>query len=529
MHIELCRTGGKPLPLQISEALGQRIASGLLQPGMRLPSVRKLAVSLGVSQVTVSKAYADLERRGRIVRRHGLGCFVSPAKDGNREDEEYRTGKAGRAGNWKHDAGKKNGNNGEGERGRSPIPGLNAGQEKTGTRKRFGWQEDFEDYLPRAQLWRNFDYSEAEYSFHLAAIHSGLLPLKEIGEAMTMLVAKRPELMSAYGNFQGDLELREVMTRHLRTRGISLSAASLMITSGTQQGIDLVARTFIGPGDAVYLEEPSYTGAIDVFAGRGAEMISVPMDEDGMRIDLLTKLCDRRPPKLIYTVPTFQNPSGATMSMERRQRLLELARSYRCLIVEDDPFSDLYFHSPPPPSIKSMDRDGHVVYMKSFSKVLAPGCRMACVAAEGDILERLTAAKAASDLGGPLLIQLAVLPFISDRYDVYMKGLRSALRSRMERAAKLLKRHAPQGVKWRLPEGGLNLWLELPHSVHVGELYRRASRLGISFLTGNVCHVGEPSTNYIRLCYAQMEEEQMERGLLLLMPLLKESMTGTTR
>lgn len=109
MHIELCRTGGKPLPLQISEALGQRIASGLLQPGMRLPSVRKLAVSLGVSQVTVSKAYADLERRGRIVRRHGLGCFVSPAKDGNREDEEYRTGKAGRAGNWKHDAGKKNG------------------------------------------------------------------------------------------------------------------------------------------------------------------------------------------------------------------------------------------------------------------------------------------------------------------------------------------------------------------------------------------------------------------------------------
>ncbi|WP_235950080.1 PLP-dependent aminotransferase family protein [Paenibacillus apii] len=526
MHIELSRGGGKPLPLQISDALGQRIASGLLQPGMKLPSVRKLAVSLGVSQVTISKAYADLERRGRIVRHHGLGCFVSPARD--REAEEYGIGNGGRTGDRTRDDGSTNGNDRENDAGGSQSPGRNTGQGKTGTRKKFGWQEGFEDYLPRAQLWRNFDYSEAEYSFHLAAIHSGLLPLKEIGEAMTSLVAKRPELMSAYGNFQGDVELREAMTRHLRARGISLSPASLMITSGTQQGIDLVARTFIGPGDAVYLEEPSYTGAIDVFAGRGAEMISVPMDDDGMRIDLLTKLCDRRPPKLIYTVPTFQNPSGVTMSTERRQRLLELARSYRCLIVEDDPFSDLYFHSPPPPSIKSMDKDGHVVYMKSFSKVLAPGCRMACLAAEGDILERLIAAKAASDLGGPLLIQLALLPFISGRYDAYMTGLRSSLRSRMERAARLLKRYAPRGVRWKLPEGGLNLWLELPHSVDIGELYRKASRLGISFLAGNVCYAGEPSTSHIRLCYAQMEEEQMERGLLLLIPLLKEAMKEST-
>lgn len=262
---------------------------------------------------------------------------------------------------------------------------------------------------------------------------------------MSALVTGQPELMATYGNFQGDAELREVMCRHLHSRGVEVQASDVMITSGTQQGIDLVARTFVGPGDTVYLEGPSYTGAIDVFAGRGAEMIFVPMDSEGMRIDVLTRLCDKRPPKVIYTNPTFQNPSGVTMSIARRQRLLELARSYRCLIVEDDPFSDLYFHKPPPPPIKSMDEEGHVVYMKSFSKVIAPGCRIACVAAGGNILSRLIAAKSASDLGSPLLNQRAVLPFISRRYDAYAKQLRTLLRGRMEAAVKLLKRYAPPG------------------------------------------------------------------------------------
>lgn len=229
---------------------------------------------------------------------------------------------------------------------------------------------------------------------------------------MSRLVTGKPELMASYGNFQGDAELREVMRRHLHSRGVEVHSSDIMITSGSQQGIDLVARTFVGPGDTVYLEAPSYTGAIDVFAGRGAEMIFVPMDSEGMRVDVLTRLCDKRPPKLIYTNPTFQNPSGVTMGITRRQRLLELARSYRCLIVEDDPFSDLYFRKPPPLPIKSMDGDGHVVYMKSFSKVIAPGCRIACVAAGGNILSRLIAAKSASDLGSPLLNQRAVLPLL---------------------------------------------------------------------------------------------------------------------
>lgn len=473
MHIDLLRSSSKSLPQQISEILAQRITSGLLHPGTRLPSVRSLAVSLKVSQVTVSKAYAELESQGHILCSQGKGCFVA----------------------------------------KKPHTPQDAGS---------GWQDGYDDFLPRAQLWRNFDYSAVKYPFHLAAIHSELLPLEVIGARMSSLVLKQPELMASYGNFQGDLELREVMCRHLNKYGIAVPTSDAMITSGTQQGIDLVARTFVGPGDTVYLEAPSYTGAIDVFAGRGAEMIFVPMDSEGMRIDVLTRLCDRRPPKLIYTNPTFQNPSGVTMSITRRQRLLELARSYRCLIVEDDPFSDLYFRKPPPPPIKSMDTEGHVVYMKSFSKVIAPGCRIACVAAGGSILSRLIAAKSASDLGSPLLTQRAVLPFIARKYEAYAEQLRTALRGRMEKAARLLKQYAPAGVAWNLPEGGLNLWLQLPTAEGIGKLHARAEQAGISFLPGDVCYSGETPSRHIRLCYSQMTEAGMERGLKQFLQLLGE-------
>lgn len=471
MYIELKRGGSQPLPRQISGILGERITSGLLYPGSRLPSVRELAHSLKVSQVTVSKAYRELTKRGLIQCSQGKGCFVA-------EDED-------------------------------------AGPEDSG-----GWQDRYDDYLPRAQLWRNFNESDAEYSFHVAALDRELLPLEAIGNTIADLVLQQPELMASYGHFQGDLELRVVMQRHLQKRGILLSPADLMITSGTQQGIDLVARTFVGPGDTVYMEAPSYTGAIDVFASRGAEIIQVPVDHDGMRMDILTRLCDERPPKLIYTNPTFQNPSGVTMSMQRRQRLLELARSYRCLLVEDDPFSDLYFREPPPPAIKSMDTEGHVVYIKSFSKILAPGCRIACVAANGDILCRLIAAKSASDLGSPLLSQRAVLPFIAERYERYAASLRSLLRERMERTGGLLTTYAPPGVTWTLPGGGLNVWLELPAALDIGRLHTLAEQEGISFLPGDVCYANGQPSQHIRLCYAQMTVPQMEQGLRLFLELL---------
>ncbi|MFP4975627.1 PLP-dependent aminotransferase family protein [Paenibacillus sp. CN-4] len=500
MHIDLTRGGSKSLPKQIGDTIGHRIESGLLAPGSRLASVRRLAVTLGVSQMTVSKAYGELERRGLIECLHGKGCYV-------RETEASLGMKLrGGAAAGGAESGKKAGRGADGGQGR--VPDTLKGGKTDGRHGR-----ELPDYLPRAQLWHHFNSSSMRCPFHVAAIHADLLPLGAIGRHMASLVLEHPELMADYGNFQGDAELRAVMSTHLAKRGIHTPPEELLITSGAQQGIDLVARTFVGPGDAVYVEGPSYTGAIDVLAGRGADIITVPMDGEGMKLDALTRMCDDRPPKLIYTVPTFQNPSGLTLSLARRRQLLDLARSYRCLIVEDDPFSDLFFDNPPPPPIKSLDDEGTVVYMKSFSKVLAPGSRLAAVAAGRDILARLIAAKSATDLGSPLLTQRALLPFIAGEYEAHAARLRTALRRRRDKAASLLKLQAPEGLRWLLPGGGLNLWLELPRGCSIPRLARRTEQEGVSFLPGAVCFAGEGGQQHVRICYARTTEEDLECGL----------------
>lgn len=212
----------------------------------------------------------------------------------------------------------------------------------------WNWQMALVDYLPRAQLWRHFDTSpQVRYELHMSAIQPELLPTREIIDSAYRLSSDHTERMAAYGSFQGDRELRQIFAEHFAERGLQAAPERMLITSGAQQGIDLVARTFVGPGDVVYMEAPSYTGAIDVFTSRGAKIITVPMDDEGMRIDLLTRLCDTYPPKLIYTIPTYHNPTGITMSARRRAQLLNLAQSYHCLILEDDPFADLYFQDPP--------------------------------------------------------------------------------------------------------------------------------------------------------------------------------------
>jgi DNA-binding transcriptional MocR family regulator len=248
----------------------------------------------------------------------------------------------------------------------------------------------------------------------------------------------------------------------------------------------------------------------------------IPMDEEGMRIDILTRLCDTHPPKLIYTIPTFHNPTGVTLTVARRTQLLDLAQSYHCLIVEDDPFSDLYYKAKPPLSIKAHDQSGHVVYIKSFSKTVAPGCRIACVAATGSVMDRLVAAKSTTDLGSPLLTQKALLPFIRNRLDQHFVSLREQIRDRLTVALNTLQRYAPPEVAWYAPEGGLNLWIKLPSMVDIPELERVADREGISFLPGAVCYAGGMDSNHIRISFSYADKETLKSGLRKLCTLLGE-------
>ncbi len=493
MHIELNRQGGTPLAEQIARAFEDRIASGLLTPGEKLPSVRSLARLLGVSLVTAAKGYAALEERGAIRCLQGKGCFVArPAA--HRTEASSSAAEAGPGGAFAADP--------------------------------FAWQHAVPDYLPRAQLWHRYQHVPARHQLHLSAIQRELLPSKDIMRQIQSLMAEDHALLTAYGSFQGDDRLRGAIARMLGQIGIRTSAADVLVASGAQQGIDLVARTFVGPGDVVVVEGPTYNGAIDVFASRGARIVSVPVDEGGMDVDRLARVCDRARPKLVYTVPTYHNPTGATMSAARRRALYAFAEAIDCLVVEDDPYRDMYFDRPPPPPIKSFDRTGHVVYIKSYSKLLSPGCRIAAVAASGTVLSRLVAAKTAADLGSPLLTQKAIYAYLaSDRFGAYARSLRATLAARCALAESLLRRHAPKGTRWASPDGGLHLWVTLPAGCDDRALTLAAQLEDIAVLPGSACYATDASHRHVRLCFSYMPEESLRYSLVRLCELMRGMQT----
>lgn len=482
MHIKIQRNTGGSLSKQIYQSIVDRIRSGLLQEGIQIPSVRDLSKQLGVSLVTVVKAYQKLDKEGFITSVQGKGTFVK-AK-GNEEVEV-----------------------------KEEILS-------------YDWQLSVQDYLPRAQFAR-FHHIPGEIQLSSSMIDPGLLPNRYLKKEIYQILSENPRILSQYGEIQGDSQLRKAMSEYLKIFGVPTTADTILITNGSQQGIDLIARTFIGPGDVVIMEAPTYPGAIDVFRGRGATILTVPVDKNGMRVDILQNLCDKYKPKIIYTIPTFHNPTGTVMTPKRRRQILDIAQSIQSIIIEDDPWSEIYFDKKPPASIKSMDYYGHVIYLKGLSKTLAPSCRIGILAASGSIFNRLLAAKANADLGSPLLTQKSILPFIkSKRMTEHMKKLRTALRIRRDLVLEVLSQHSPDGVSWVIPEGGLNLWISLPSWIDSNHLLLEAKNQKLTFLPGSACYPVERENHYLRLCYSYMSEPQLHQGIITLCNILHSEITS---
>lgn len=476
MYIDLNRDSNIPLSVQIYQSISDRISSGLIEKGSKLPSVRSLSKTLKVSLVTAVKAYSLLEKDNFIVTIQGKGTYVQSEDVVNNNNPENDS-------------------------------------------TSLDWQLSITDHLPRAQFWRqNINLTtKPQIQMSAAHVHSSLLPEQHISKHLSSLVLKNPSLLFEYGPIQGDLELRTSISDYLKTKDISLSAEEIVITNGSQQAINLVARTFIGAGDVVIMEAPTYTAAIDVFRWQGATILSVPVDKEGMRIDLLLKICDSYSPKLIYTIPSYHNPTGTVMSMQRRRELLHIARDFNCLIVEDDPWSEITFEKSFLPSIKSLDTSGRVIYIKGFSKFLAPGCRIGTISASGSILNRLVAAKANSDLGSPLLTQKALLPFLQSNFmEKHLKNLNSTLIKRRNLTLKLLTEYMPSDVKWTVPQGGPNIWITLPSWMSAESLLFEAQSRNIAFLPGSTCYPSEPEFNHIRIGFCFLDEHQLKEGILAL-------------
>ncbi|AMA73139.1 GntR family transcriptional regulator [Aneurinibacillus sp. XH2] len=472
MQIKVNRQLPVPLAKQIYQAIVDRIQSELLEEGTRLPSVRALAKQIHVSFMTVVQAYDALEEDGYIIRIQGKGTFV-----------------------------------------RTKAADTTPKKELPKKESPFDWQLSVPDYLPRAQFSRYHQVS-ARYEFFSSTIDPGLLPNRYLEKEIQRILAEEPRILSTYSDVQGDLPLRQELTVYLRDKQIQVTPEEILITNGTQQGIDLVARTFVGPGDIVITEAPTYPAAIDVFRWRGATILPVPVDKDGMRVDMLAALCEKYKPKLIYTMPTFHNPTGTVMSIERRRQLLDIAYETQSIILEDDPWSEIYYENKPPSSLKSMDPLGHVIYLKGLSKILAPGCRIGVLVASGTIFHRLVAAKGNMDLGSPLLTQKAVLPLLySERMRNHVKKLRIALQLRRDMMIELLAKHMPEGISWLTPRGGVNLWLSLPPHVDTEDFLMYASNYQLTFLPGAACYPIESKHHFLRLSFSFMNEPLLAEGV----------------
>ncbi|WP_412095697.1 PLP-dependent aminotransferase family protein [Bacillus inaquosorum] len=471
VQIDIQRNKGESLSKQIYQSIVDRIRSGLLEEGSKLPSVRSLSKQLEVSLVTAVKAYKQLEQDGFATSIQGKGTFVK-AKISEKKKVEA-------------------------------IPS-------------YDWQLSLQDYLPRSQFAR---YHIAPQKVHLSSsmIDPKLLPNRYFDHEVQQVLSENPELLSIYGNVQGDNQLRSEMSAYLKRSGVTSTPENILVTSGLQQSIDLVARTFVGPGDVVVMEAPTYPGAIDIFRGRGATILTVPVDKDGMRIDILQNVCEKHKPKVIFTIPTFHNPTGFVMSLKRRKQLLDIAGSIHSIIVEDDPCSEIYFEKKPPVTLKSMDQFGNVIYLRGLSKTIAPSCRIGILTASGSIFNRLLAAKANADLGSPLLTQKAILPLINSKRMIdHSKKLRTALKIRRDLALDLLTSLSPEGVSWTIPEGGLNLWISLPSWIDSHLLLSEAKKQQITFLPGSACYPVGQENNHLRISYSYINEELLKHGITTL-------------
>lgn len=482
VQIDIQRNRGVSLSKQIYQSIVDRIWSGLLEEGLKLPSVRNLSKQLEVSMVTVVKAYKQLEQDGFVTSIQGKGTFVkAKIKEEVREKEV--------------------------------IPS-------------YDWQLSLQDYLPRSQFAR---YHIASQKVHLSSsmIDPKLLPNRYFMQEVQQVLSENPELLSTYGNVQGDHQLRSEMSLYLTRSGVRSTPENILVTSGLQQSIDLIARTFVGSGDVVVMEAPTYPGAIDIFRGRGATILTVPVDKDGMQIDILQNVCEKHKPKVIFTIPTFHNPTGVVMSLKRRKRLLDIAESMQCIVVEDDPCSEIYFEKKPPVTLKSMDRLGHVIYLRGLSKTIAPSCRIGILTASGSVFNRLLAAKSNADLGSPLLTQKAILPLINSKRMIdHSKKLRTALKIRRDLVLDLLTNFAPDGVSWTIPEGGLNLWISLPSWIDSHLLLSEAKKQQITFLPGTACFTSGQENNHLRISYSYINEELLTHGITILCNILHDMISS---
>ncbi|HEU4733282.1 MAG TPA: PLP-dependent aminotransferase family protein [Kofleriaceae bacterium] len=339
-----------------------------------------------------------------------------------------------------------------------------------------------------------------------------LFPVDAIAAAHADVLAHNGPAALQYSTTEGFGPLREWIAAHLQKRGIPARTDELLITSGSQQGIDLVARVFLDPGDVVFVESPTYLAAIQAFAAYQVRLVAVPSDDDGLQIEGLAELMAAHQPKLLYLVPSFQNPKGTTMPPERRAQLVALAAEHRVAVLEDDPYGELSFAGPPPRPIAAAS-PGNVLYLGTFSKTLAPGLRIGWLWGDAAIVRKATICKQAADLHTATLAQRATSKLLeSFDYAGHVARICATYGERCRTMLDALAQHT-SGCRWVTPTGGMFVWFQLPPGTDADALFPTAIARKVAFVPGSAFFAGEVRRDFIRLNFSNQPPISIVEGM----------------
>jgi len=352
-----------------------------------------------------------------------------------------------------------------------------------------------------------------------------VFPIQRFEEACLKVLDHSGASALQYGATEGYQPLREMIARHIGRYGIRASIENVLITSGSQQALDLIGKLLINSGDHVLVEAPTYLGALQAFNVYGAQYVSVPVDEEGLRTELLEEAL-RSAPKFMYILPNFQNPAGVTLSEGRRHELILLADSYGVPIIEDDPYGQLRYEGEHLPPLVVVDREnlrrdngyslGNVIYLSTFSKTLAPGIRLAWIVAPPDVIRKLVLLKQGADLHTSTFIQWVAYEVARDGFlDDHVRMIRQVYRQRRDAMLEALQEFFPAEVSWTRPQGGLFLWVTLPPGADCRELFRSALEEKVAFVPGDAFYAweGQEARRHMRLNFSKPTAEQIREGV----------------
>jgi 2-aminoadipate transaminase len=352
---------------------------------------------------------------------------------------------------------------------------------------------------------------------------------KEISKIISTLLAECADQTLQYGSTQGYIELRKVLAEQAsKNNGIQCTPEQILITAGSAQGMDLACRTFINPGDIVLVGLPSYFGATSTIASHEGRNIGIPVDEDGLRVDLVEeKLESFRKDKLrikaVYTIPNFQNPTGVTLSLERRKMLLELADRFQFMIFEDDPYGELRFEGEHLPSLAAMDKHGYVIHFRSTSKTFSPGMRVSWAVGHSDIIDKMELAKQVADIASNTLAQFVLLDLI--KTGALRRAIQNNIvhyRDKRDLTLRLVEKHFPEQVSWTKPKGGFFIFVTLPNQLNADELLTEALNHKIAFVSGSSFFVNGRGKNTFRLSYSLASDQDIEAAIPILGDLIRK-------